>query len=107
MADKGKENGKAFAEELRRIRIRNARRAIELAGGPQALANALSAFLSRSIERDRVAKWRYTGIPVKWGIIVEHLVTDVTRKELNPWEYTEDTQDIHRTGIAFFLVNSK
>lgn len=82
-------------DRLIEMRINAARRAIIAGGGPQELAREMSRYLSTEFSVDRIAKWRYTGIPCKWGVIIEHL-TGVKREDLNPAEYTADPQDIHK-----------
>lgn len=77
-------------------------KAINVGGGPAALARDLSRYLGSPITRDRVAKWRYTGIPVEWGVVIEHLV-GVPREKLNPWEYTVKSQLIHRSQAREIL----
>lgn len=83
-----------FWEDIFYSRVKAARVAIIQGGGPSALSRALSTYSGQDITVDRISKWRYTGIPVEWGVVVEH-VTGFPRERLNPWEYTPDAELSH------------
>lgn len=93
------------AADLESARIVAARQALQNAGGPRALARKLSDYLDAEIDEKRVSKWRTIGVPVRWGVIVEH-VTGVKREQLNPYEYTITTQVFHRLLSREYLLKT-
>ena len=82
------------------FRIRTAREAIAQAGGPAVLASQIkSRFPGAEISTARIAKWRYTGIPAKYGGLVS-IVTGYDRERLNPIVFTDNPQVINRILMA-------
>lgn len=60
-----------------------AAKAIEIAGGPDALASKLSEAMGREIRADTVRKWRYNGVAPIYVLWVTQL-TGVPVHELRP-----------------------
>lgn len=79
--------------------------AIQIAGGPRKLAKMISDYLEVEVDEKRIAKWRAIGVPVRWGVIVEHL-TGVKREKLNPYEYTTNLQVVHKRVSRDYLVRA-
>lgn len=94
--DIGGLNDKDLIAAVEKQRIDSAREAITEGGGPTELARKLSEYLGYGFSVNRIRKWRYTGIPVRWGVLIEH-ITGYNRAKLNPMEYIRaDTKAFDR-----------
>lgn len=94
---------KTFQPDLEALRISAAGELLRRAGGPAVLARKLTKQTGYRVTPARVSKWCLIGVPPAWGPVLEVVVPGWTRERLNPWLYTDYSQDIHNPQLGEIL----
>ncbi len=75
------------------------RRAIAAAGGPKRLAQDLTSALNYEVSRERVAKWRFVGIPLPF-IVAVSVLSGIGTSEMLPRTGETNAREVKRRRKA-------